>query len=234
MFGVFFNGLKLAPELSKETTEGARFTDKEHEMKLVTRQFHGIKLLASRFSAQIDGSQRWNFFARLRARVDWFYSHIMQKPLEPAVLADAISDVLGVAGQYGNETLGTRAVELRDGAIQSDALDILGRCNRTNSCEGAPSPTGPLAQKLHLFNGELLNSRIGAEGGRLDKLIKSNRTPLEIVREFYQVALNRQPNKQEIQFLSQLFDDKPSAQQYQALEDFVWSIVTCQEFVMNH
>ena len=36
---------------------------------------------------------------------------------------------------------------------------------------------------------------------------------MEIVREFYQVALNRQPNKQEIQFLSQLFDDKPSAQQ---------------------
>ena len=190
---------------------------------------HTLKVIAmsstyARSSIPVEGNQT----------SDRFYSHIMQKPLEPAVLADAISDVLGVAGQYGNETLGTRAVELRDGAIQSDALDILGRCNRTNSCEGAPSPTGPLAQKLHLFNGELLNSRIGAEGGRLDKLIKSNRTPLEIVREFYQVALNRQPNKQEIQFLSQLFDDKPSAQQYQALEDFVWSIVTCQEFVMNH
>ncbi|MEE2642055.1 MAG: DUF1553 domain-containing protein [Planctomycetota bacterium] len=166
---------------------------------------------------------------------DRFYSHVTAKPLEAEVLADAISDVLGVAGKYGDEAPGTRAVELRDGAIRSDALDILGRCDRTNSCEGAPSPTGPLAQKLHLFNGELLNSRIGAEGGRLDKLIKSRKTALEIAREFYQVALTRQPNRQEIKFLSQLFDDrKSSAQQREVLEDFVWSIVTCKEFVTNH
>ncbi len=166
---------------------------------------------------------------------DRFYSHMVQKPVEPEVLADAISDVLGVEAQYGDETLGTRAVQLRDGAIQSDTLDILGRCNRANSCEGAPSPTGPLTQKLHLFNGELLNGRIGADGGRLDKLIKSQKTPMEIVREFYHAALNREPNKQEIKFLWQLFDaKKTSGQQRETLEDFVWSIVTCKEFVTNH
>ncbi len=191
---------------------------------------HTLKVIAmsstyARSSIPVEGNQT----------DDRFYSHMVHKPLEPEVLADAISDVLGVVGKYGDETPGTRAVELRDGAIRSDALDILGRCNRTNSCEGAPSPTGPLAQKLHLFNGELLNSRIGADGGRLDKLVKSNSTPLEIVREFYQVALNRQPDKQEIRFLSQLFNDKQhSATQRKALEDFVWSIVTCQEFVTNH
>jgi hypothetical protein len=164
-----------------------------------------------------------------------FYSHRVQSPVEPEVLADAISDVLGVAGNYGQETPGTRAIELKDGSIRSDALDILGRCNRTKSCEGTPSPIGPLAQKLHLFNGELLNSRIGADGGRLDQLIKSKKTSMEIVNEFYQTALNRRPNEQEVKFLSQLFNDKKtSIQQRAALEDFVWSIVTCKEFVTNH
>ena len=58
---------------------------------------------------------------------------------------------------------------------------------------------------------------------------------MEIVSEFYQVSLNRQPNRQEVKFLSQLFDAaKPSAQQRDVLEDFVWSIVTCKEFVTNH
>jgi hypothetical protein len=86
-----------------------------------------------------------------------------------------------------------------------------------------------------LFNGELLNSRVGATGGRLDKLIKAEKTPMEIVQELYQVALNRLPNKKEVEFLSQLFDDKKlSAQQRDVLEDFVWSIVTCKEFVTNH
>ena len=164
-----------------------------------------------------------------------FYSHLVKKPLGPEVLADAISDVLGVDGQYGDEAPGTRAIELRDGAVRSDALDILGRCDRTNSCEGAPSPTGPLAQKLHLFNGELLNKRVGAGGGRLDRLIQSGKNPMEIVHEFYEAALNRPPNEKEIQFLSQLLDEKnPSAQQRDTLEDFVWGIVTCQEFVTNH
>ena len=166
---------------------------------------------------------------------DRFYSHMLRKTFEPEVLADAISDVLGVAGNYGDEPTGTRAVELRDGAIPSDALDILGRCNRSNSCEATPSPTGPLAQKLHLFNGKLLNERIGAEGGRLDRLIKSEKTPMEIVDEFYQVALNRLPNEKEVEFLSQLLDvKKQSAEQRDELEDFVWGIVTCKEFVTNH
>ena len=192
---------------------------------------HTLKVIAmssayARSSIPVEGNQTDNRF----------YSHMVHKPLEPEVLADAISDVLGVVAQYGDEAPGTRAVELRDGAIRSDALDILGRCNGTNSCESAPAPTGPLAQKLHLFNGELLNSRISAEGGRLDKLIKSKKNADgKLSTSFYQVALNRQANKQEIKFLSQLFDDKKtSAHQRECLEDFVWSIVTCKEFAMNH
>lgn len=164
-----------------------------------------------------------------------FYSHRVPTPLGPEVLADAISDVLGIPSQYGNEMPGTRAVDLKDGSLRSDALDILGRCDRSNSCEGAPSPIGPLAQKLHLFNGELLNNRIGAQGGRLDSLIKSQKLPIEIAIEFYQVALNRDPNKKELQFFEELFNSKePSGRQRAVLEDFVWGLVTCREFTINH
>ena len=166
---------------------------------------------------------------------DRFYSHMIQKPMEPAVLADAISDVLGVASRYGSEQYGTRAVELPDGSIRSDALDILGRCDRSKSCEGAPSPTGPLAQKLHLFNGGLLNGRVGAVGSRLDQFIKAEMRPMEIVEDYYQTALNRPPNEQEVRFLSMLLNQaKSPKEQRNLLEDFVWSIVTCKEFVTNH
>ena len=166
---------------------------------------------------------------------DRFYSHMIQKPMEPAVLADAISDVLGVASLYGSEQYGTRAVELPDGSIRSDALDILGRCDRSKSCEGTPSSTGPLAQKLHLFNGALLNDRIGAVGSRLDQFLKAEMRPMEIVRDYYQTALNRPPNEQEVRFLSMLLNPaKSSKEQRNLLGDFVWSIATCKEFVTNH
>ena len=166
---------------------------------------------------------------------DRFYSRMIQKPLQPAVLADAISDVLGVASQYGSEVFGTRAVALPDGNIHSEALDFLGRCDRSQSCEGAPSPIGPLAQKLHLFNGPLLNDRIGAADSRLTQLIQAGRHPMDIVKTFYQHALNRQPNERELAFLGTLFHSaKPSEEQQKLLEDFVWGVVTCQEFGTNH
>ena len=191
---------------------------------------HTLKLIAmsatyARSSITVDGNET----------DDRFYSHMIQKPMEPAVLADAISDVLGLASQYGSEQYGTRAVELPDGSIRSDALDILGRCDRSKSCEGAPSPTGPLAQRLHLFNGGLLNDRVGAVGSRLDQFIKAEMRPMEIVEDYYQTALNRPPNEQEVRFLSMLLNPaKSSKEQRNLLGDFVWSIATCKEFVTNH
>ena len=58
---------------------------------------------------------------------------------------------------------------------------------------------------------------------------------MEIANEFYEVALNRRPNLAELKFLGNLFDsNSSSARQRDVLEDFVWSIVTCKEFVTNH
>ncbi|MGF1579820.1 MAG: DUF1549 and DUF1553 domain-containing protein [Gemmataceae bacterium] len=166
---------------------------------------------------------------------DRFYSHTLRQPLEPEVLADAISDVLGIADKYGNYTLGTRAVTLIDPKTRSNALDILGRCSREQSCESAAGGTDGLRKYLHLFNGELLNRRIGMEKGRLNQLIKGGKSPMEIVNEFYLVALNRHPRENERTFWNKQFDAKtPVNQQREKLEDFVWSLLTCSEFKTNH
>ena len=164
-----------------------------------------------------------------------FYSHALRKPLEPEVLADAISDVLGVPSVYGNEPIGTRAVSLSNPNIQSDALDILGRCNRETSCENSTGTTGGLQRKLHLFNGDLLNARIGVPESRLDKLITDGKSPMEIVNAFYLAALSRNPTDTEQQFWKEHIDDNLSANsQRPVLEDMVWSLLTCNEFVNNN
>ena len=166
---------------------------------------------------------------------DRFYSHVLRKPLEPEVLADAISDVLGVPDTYGNEPEGTRAVSLFDPNTESDALDILGRCGRETSCESSAGATDGLQRKLHLFNGALLNARIGVSGSRLDKLMSEGKSPMEIVSEFYLAALGRHPTDTEQQFWAQHIDISASANSQRAiLEDMVWSLLTCNEFVTNH
>lgn len=166
---------------------------------------------------------------------DRFYSHAVQKPLAPEVLADAISDVLGVSDVYGNEPKGTRAVSLFDPNTESDALDILGRCARESSCETSTGAVGGLQRKLHLFNGDLLNARIGVPGSRLDSLVSTGKSPMEIVNEFYLAALSRYPTDTEQQFWKQHIDSSASASSQRAIfEDMVWSLLTCNEFVNNH
>ena len=166
---------------------------------------------------------------------DRFYSHALQKPLEPEVLADAISDVLGIPDTYGDEPEGTRAVFLFNPNTESEALDILGRCGRETSCESATETTDGLQRKLHLFNGDLLNARIGVPGSRLDKLMSAGKSPMEILDAFYLAALSRHPTETEQQFWEDHIDVSASANSQRAvLEDIVWSLLTCNEFVTNH
>jgi hypothetical protein len=166
---------------------------------------------------------------------DRYYSHALRRKLSPEVLADAMSDVLGVAAFYGDEPEGTRAVTLSDASIKSDALDVLGRCGRKVSCESASAPVGELPRKLHLFNGELLNGRLGVKGSRLDQLLEAGASPRTIVTEFYLAALGRLPTRKETEFWRQQGISGGAAESKRGLlEDFVWSLLTCNEFQTNH
>ncbi len=166
---------------------------------------------------------------------DRYYSHAITKPLAPEVLADLISDVIGVPDQYGDQPSGTRAIGLFDTKISSEALDILGRCSRLESCESSSSATGGLPRTLHMFNGNLLNQRITDPRGRLAGLIAAERTPEQIVVAFYARALARLPTDQEREYWSrQMAASESTPQRHDVLEDFVWSLLTCRETVTNH
>ncbi|MCR9292425.1 MAG: DUF1549 and DUF1553 domain-containing protein [bacterium] len=166
---------------------------------------------------------------------DRFYSHAARRPLEAEVLSDAISDVLGISAKYGSEPEGTRAVMLVNPKTRSTALDVLGRCGREESCENTPGAGGGLPQKLHLLNGALLNARIAAEGSRLNEMFSAGKLPKEIVDAFYLTALNRPPSAREREHWErQLAELKSNDAQRAFLEDFVWGLMTCEEFVTNH
>ena len=163
---------------------------------------------------------------------DRFYSHSLRRPLEPEVLADVIADVLGVSEKYADQPIGTRAVALVSPKTPSRTLDVLGRCGRDESCESGAAPVGGLPQKLHMFNGPLLNARIAADGSRLQRLLASNREPIDIVTNFYQVALSRTPTEQERSHWQSALEDSDDTSAF--LEDFLWGLLNSDEFVTNH
>jgi hypothetical protein len=157
--------------------------------------------------------------------------------LEPEVLADAISDVLELSERYGEAAPGTRAVTLVDPAVKSRTLDVLGRCSRQETCETTLSvqDSGGLSRMLHLFNGPLLNQRIASKRGRLSRLLDSGVTSEGIVEEFYLSALGRPMSENEKKFWSERLEAHGNPAERRAqLEDFVWGLLTCKEFVTNH
>ena len=164
-----------------------------------------------------------------------YYSHRMDQPLEPEVLADAISDVLEIPEIYGESPLGTRAVTLGNPQAESRTLDAFGRCSREDSCEKPVSVenVGGMTLKLHLLNGPVLNRRIASEGGRLSRLIEAGRENDAIVEAFYLAALSRSVTEGERQFWSRHLSES-NGDRRELLEDFVWSLLTSKEFVTNH
>jgi hypothetical protein len=165
---------------------------------------------------------------------DRYYSHALMRPLPPEVLLDAISDVTGVSDNFQDQPIGTRAIELVDADVQSDALDVLGRCSREESCETIEIGGGGLPRMLHLLNGPLLNGRLVSTDGRLRELLAAGDSPAEVVEAFYWRALGRAPSATENDYWQEQFTGLAEVELEQALEDFVWSLLTCREFTTNH
>ena len=162
-----------------------------------------------------------------------FYSHALARPLESEVLADAITHVTGVAIRYGDQPIDTRAVSLVTPTIPSASLDILGRCSREQSCESV-SQAITLEQSLYMINGALINDRLQAKQGRLRRMIAAGHSSEQIVTTFYNHALARSPTPAESEYWAKQFAVPDAGTRVELLEDFVWSLLVCREFVTNH
>jgi len=158
------------------------------------------------------------------------YSHAYPKPLEAAVLADAIAQATGVSDAFPGYPAGTRAVQLVDARTPSYALDVLGRCTRDASC-AERDRRGGTSQALHLINGPTINGKV--RQGVVDQLVNDRgRTDAEIVEEFYLRTLCRPPSAAEAAYCVGSLNQ--AGERRQAVEDLMWALLNCREFVFNH
>ena len=164
------------------------------------------------------------------------YSHFQPRPLDAELFLDAISFVTGVTDEKyldttrGHEPVGTRAMNLKNWSIDhSQFMEVHGRYDRA----GKPNRPGPtLLQALHSFSGRTYNEKIGREGGRLDRMIRSGRSNEEIVEELYLLAFTRFPSRDELDRLLRLIEESPSRET--TLEDLTWALISSREFAYNH
>ena len=176
-----------------------------------------------------------------------FFSRYYPRRMMAEVLLDAIAQTTDVPAKFTHilnfngtrvevkdypET--TRAIQLKDSAIDSYFLDTFGRNDReiTCECERFSSPT--MVQVLHLSNGDTINEALRAENNRVGQLLKKETTDAELLEEIYLVALARQPTVRESTELLSELAKVEDAQRRELVEDILWGVLTSREFLFNH
>ncbi len=157
-----------------------------------------------------------------------YYTRYTRKRLTAEQLADGIDFATGTREKYAGLPLGTRAIQLPDTKVRSFLLDVFGRPARQVTCECERTAQPNIAQALHLLNGDFLERKIAAPGGRVAGLLKAGKRPEEIIEDLYYAALARPPRKEEVGRALGWLQRAPSRAAW--AQDLLWVLLNRREF----
>jgi hypothetical protein len=180
-----------------------------------------------------------------------FYSRYIVRRLPAEVILDAYSDVTGVPTLFnqiksaaGDSVTpvatyppGTRAMQLPDSLLLSRFLEAFGRAERVATCSCERTADASVTQALHLNNGVTLNDKLRDNKSVVAKWVTGNVPDAEIVDRVFLMALTRQPTAEERKKFTDILEEaaKEGAQsRREAVEDFIWAVLTGREFLFNH
>jgi hypothetical protein len=206
------------PELLAEL--GKRFTEYKYDFKKLVRDIctsRTYQLATQPNDSNKDDTRNFTRGSIRRIRAE--------------VMLDCITQVTETKNKFPGLPLGSRAVQIADGATNTYFLTTFGRATRESvcSCEVKMEPT--LSQSLHLMNGETVHQRVQA-GGVIDRQLAANKPPHEIIDDFYIRCLSRKPTMIERAQLEGVLANEPDKKK--VLEDVFWALLNSREFMFNH
>jgi len=170
---------------------------------------------------------------------DHFLSRARPRPLDPHILLAAIEDLTGVP-EMPDASSEQRLMTRIDPLSPSSALDALGRCRSSQSCEETSSAPS-LSARLHQINGSLLNARLQHPQSRLSMQLNSGESTRRMVEDWLVRAWTYRPTETDMDAWVQWIDHgtevaaaaDAATERKQRLEDFVWSLLNSREFLEN-
>jgi hypothetical protein len=161
--------------------------------------------------------------------------------LDAEVLIDALCRISGTKESYSSMVPEPftfipeehRSIELADGSITSQFLEMFGRPARDTGLFSERNNQPSQAQRLHLLNSSHVQTKI-ERGPRLKGLLKTaKKDRTELVRTIYLTILSRYPNQQEFGHMTKYYQTKGITSQ-QATTDLVWALINSKEFLYRH
>ena len=148
------------------------------------------------------------------------------------MLLDAISSVTGTTTPFSGLPNGARATQIPDGTIDNPFLKTFGRPARELACECERESESNLSQALQLIGGATVNGKLRDDAGRMALLTKSGKSPEQITRELYTVALSRDPTASELAAATKHLSAAKDSRQ--GIEDLGWVLINSKEFLFRH
>ncbi|MFT5469566.1 MAG: hypothetical protein ACI8UO_004687 [Verrucomicrobiales bacterium] len=161
-----------------------------------------------------------------------FHTHHRLTRLSAQVLADAIDSATGLPTEYPGMPNGTRAIQLPDPGVLSNALNMFGRSLRATPCECASTNNPDLAQALYLINSEDVQQKVSHSKSRVQQLLTDGAEDDAIFEDLYLRTLSRPPTDAELRILREQISAASARQE--ALEDLLWSLLNSSRFVFRH
>ncbi|MHC4750524.1 MAG: DUF1553 domain-containing protein [Planctomycetota bacterium] len=169
------------------------------------------------------------------------FAYYPVRRLDAEVLVDALCWISGTRESYSSPIPEpftfipeeNRSIELADGSITSQFLEMFGRPARDTGLESERNNQPTDAQRLHLLNSTHIQDKI-ERSRRLNGLIKAakgNRSRL--INMIYLNILSRYPTKDELAAAEQYFQSK-KINTRQATSDLAWALINTKEFLYRH
>jgi len=161
--------------------------------------------------------------------------------LEAEVLIDALCWISGTKESYSSPIPEpftfipeeNRSIDLADGSITSQFLEMFGRPARDTGFESERNNQTSDAQSLHLLNSSHVQNKI-ERSTRLNTLVrdaKGNRQTM--IGMIYLNILSRFPTQAELAAAEEYFQTK-GINPRQAVNDLAWALINSKEFLYRH
>ncbi len=161
--------------------------------------------------------------------------------LEAEVLIDALCWISGTQESYSSPIPEpftfipeeNRSIDLADGSITSQFLEMFGRPARDTGLESERNNQPTDEQRLHLLNSSHIQDKI-ERSTRLNGLVKAakgNRGTL--INMIYLNILSRYPAQTELETVQKYFETR-GMNIRQATNDLAWALINTKEFLYRH
>ena len=169
------------------------------------------------------------------------FAYYPVRRLEAEVLIDALCHISGTRESYSSLIPEPftfipeehRSIELADGSITSQFLEMFGRPARDTGLESERNNQPSDSQRLHLLNSSHIQQKI-ENGPRFREMIRiAGKKPRTLIEIIYLTVLSRFPTQDELTTAETYFKT-PGLNANQAAYDVIWALINTKEFLYRH